>query len=257
MQKLLFPFRRGIIIAGYMTSIYRKEWGYDHWGIDISSYQGYTAGEAQKNNHMIFASGDGEVVWCKYDTPTSSKAKTLGMAIAIRYNDCIAHDGTVKDVVLRYMHCDTTFVKVGDRVEAGQPISVENKIGTNGYHVHVEVDMDVNNPQWTPQVSQGHSGWLLPDKKYWRTDITVNPSLWLWQNDEFVQDPFPEETWNDAWINDVDRALPLVNEPDTWEKDQKIAELEQRIKELEAENAELKDAKKKLQQILELIKKWE
>lgn len=224
MQKLSFPFLRGMIICGYKTSIYKTSWGYEHFGIDISSRQGYSASDIAKNDHTIFASGDGEVVWCQYDAPRTNAAKTLGYAIAIRYNGCVSHDGTVKDLVLRYMHCDTTFVKKGDKVTKGQPISVENKIGTNDYHLHLEMDTDTKYPQYSPQVSKGHSAWLVG------VDTTVNPSEWLWQTEEFRQDPYSFS--NTAWINEVDKVLPQEKSQDLWEMQQEILHMREENKKL-------------------------
>lgn len=248
MQKLIFPFRRGMIIAGYKTAIYKKSWGYDHYGIDISSRQGYDATGVAKNDHVIYASGEGEVVWCQYDTAVKNTAKTLGYAIAILYKDCVAHDGTVKDLVLRYMHSDTTFVKKGDKVHLGDPITVENKVGTTDYHLHLEMDEDTAWPQYTPQVSAGHSGWPKG------VDSTVNPSEWLWQDPEHVQDPY--SFTNTQWINDSDRQLPLATASDSWEKDQLIAEMQKRIRELEKEVEELQIYKRQIQEIQQLVREW-
>lgn len=220
MQKLILPFLRQQIICGYMTEQYKKSWGYDHYGIDLSSRQGYSADRIAKNDHTIFASGDGEVVICEYD----QAKKSLGYAIAIVYKDCIARDGSMLDLVARYMHCDTTFVKKGDKVVKGQPISVENKIGTNDYHLHLEFDTDLKYPRYSPQVASGHTGWLHG------TDTTVNPSLWLWQDNEHVLDPYGFS--NRDWINKCDTDIPIIVSQDQWE-------LEQEIDRLRKENASL------------------
>lgn len=248
-QRLIFPFTSGMILTGYKTAQYKKSWGYPHYGIDISSIQG---GQATKDN-MIRASGDGMVMWCRYDVPTGG-AKSLGWAIAIKYDNCVSRDGTVKSLIVRYMHSqyyidqygaahdgyykDSTGRKVlgekilaGRIVKAGEPIAMEGKVGTADYHVHFEMDTDTNYPEYTPQVSAGHSGW--PQGR----DSTVNPSLWLWQDSEHKTVPYNFS--NKAWINvGIDDNLPFV----PAETASSVAELKAKISALEA-TIKTKDAR--------------
>lgn len=210
-----------MILTGYKTAQYKKSWGYPHYGIDISSIQG---GQTTKDN-MIRASGDGMVMWCRYDVPTGG-AKSLGWAIAIKYDNCISRDGKVSDLIVRYMHSQYYIdqygvthdgyykdsngrrilgekIIAGRIVKAGEPIAMEGKVGTADYHVHFEMDTDTNYPEYTPQVSAGHSGW--PQGR----DSTVNPSLWLWQDSAHKTVPYNFS--NKAWINvGIDDNLPFV-----------------------------------------------
>lgn len=230
-QRLLLPFKRGMIICGYKVAQYAKPksqggHGYPHYGIDISSIQG-----VNQKDHVIRASGEGEVLQCVYDQGTGG-AQSLGWAVAVRYRGCVSHTGECRDLVVRYMHSaklarDGAF-PVGTILHAGDPIAYEGEVGTaGGPHVHFEVDTDVRDKyaNYSPQVSAGHSGWV---KGY---DSTVNPSLWLWQSQDAQQEPY-RTGWSDDWINPVDKSLPVV-------PDENIAELRDRISALEKDKAAL------------------
>lgn len=57
MQKLRLPFKESTMLCGYKTQRYLNAWGYPHYGIDISTYQG-----KKVPDHTIYASGVGTVV---------------------------------------------------------------------------------------------------------------------------------------------------------------------------------------------------
>lgn len=197
-QKLLLPFRRSTIICGYKTTRYKNYWGYAHYGIDISTYQ-----STMQSDHAIRASGDGLVVAAGDDG-------SLGMGIAIRYLKCESRDGQVKNLIARYMHIGRNDLKVnkGDEVSAGDIIAYEGKEGTSDYHLHFELDTDTTWPVYTPQVSSSNH-------TFWRkgTDSTVNPSLWLWQNDQAILDQynFLDHSWIVAGIDDSIPFVPIDN----------------------------------------------
>ena len=197
-QKLLLPFRRSTIICGYKTERYRSHWGYPHYGIDISTYQGTIQAD-----HTIRASGDGLVVAVGNDG-------SLGWGIAIRYLKCESRDGQIKNLIGRYMHINgsTVLVKKGDEVSAGQAIAHEGKEGTSDYHLHLEFDTDTTWPVYTPQVSSANHN-------FWKkgTDSTVNPSLWLWQNDQAILDQynFLDRSWITAGVDDNIPFVPVDN----------------------------------------------
>lgn len=220
-QRLILPYRRAMIIAGYKTEIYRREWGFNHYGIDISSVQG-----VNQKDHTIRASGDGQVVWCKKDEPKAGRS--LGWAVAIRYNGCIGRDGGVSDLIARYMHSPLVYVKQGDYVHLDDPIAVEGMEGTGSYHLHFELDTDCKYPQYSPQVATGHTGW----KK--GTDTTLNPSLWLWVDAGHVQEPY--NFGNRNWINTVDSNLPIAptEKTETERLREQLAAAQHEIAELNA-----------------------
>lgn len=212
-QRLLFPFRKGMIVCGYKTAQYQKSWGYPHYGIDISTYQG-----VMQNDHSIRASGDGTVVAVGNDG-------ALGMGIAIVYKDCIGRDGSVKTFTARYMHMKTVYVSDGQTVKAGQIIAEEGKEGTQDHHLHLELDTDTRWPTYTPQVSAVHSFWRKG------TDSTLNTSLWLWQSEDAQTVPY--NFGNRAWINEgIDTNLPMVPTDDTESLQKRIAELEEKIEKM-------------------------
>lgn len=221
-QRLLLPFRRGMIICGYKTDAYRKAWGYPHYGIDISTYQGVMQGD-----HYIRASGDGTVVKVGNDG-------SLGKGLCVVYLNCIARDGTVKSLTARYMHMSTVYVKQGQVVKAGDILADEGSVGTKEPHLHFELDTDTRTAyaNYSPQVSSAnHSFWV---KGY---DSTVNPSLWLWtQSGVATQEPY-YAGWRPEWITaGVDDHLPSVPEAD---QSARITQLEQLVAEKGARIAEL------------------
>lgn len=206
-QRLIYPFIRGMTICGYKTAQYAKPksqggHGYPHYGVDISSIQGI-----RQPDNFVRASGDGTVVWCvKDDPPNKAVAASLGWALAIRYDDCISHGGTVKSLVVRYMHSAKCYVVAGQKVKAGDVLLLEGKVGTNSEHVHMEMDTDTRQQyaNWTPQVSAGHSGWVKGE------DSTVNPSYWLWQDSRHQQIKYGMAFSDRSWINGEDDNLPFV-----------------------------------------------
>lgn len=190
MQKLRVPFKKSTMVCGYKTQRYLQAWGYQHYGIDISTYQGTTV-----SDHTIYASGEGVVVASGWDSK-------LGGALCIQYNDVYNHQtGKVQNVVARYMHMNKVLVKKGDKVSLDTPIGIEGNQGTTSYHLHMEFDTDCNYPTWTPQVSKGLSFWVRG------TDSTVNPSYILHADENHVLLP---DNWSDGWLNDIDRNIPVI-----------------------------------------------
>ena len=202
-QRLLLPFDRQMIICGYKNSEYLSYWGYPHYGIDISTIQG-----GASDNHTVYASGRGAVVAVGKDT-------RLGYGVCVLYPGCTNGNKTC-DLIARYMHMCKCYVKKGDKVTVSTPIGVEGKEGTVDYHLHLELDTDVNYPRWSPQVRAGLSFW----KK--GTDSTLNPSQWLCQTGNRVQIP---SVFNPAWLNQEDKELPVVSaatEPYSIEQIEKV-----------------------------------
>lgn len=193
MQKLLIPFIDCSMIAGYKTEIYLNEHGYEHYGIDIGTYQGTLF-----ENHNIYGSGNGTVVSAGWDSK-------LGGAICVRYNEVYNHKtGETIDIIARYMHLKKVNVKTGDNVTIETILGEEGKEGTSNYHLHLEFDTDINYPRYTPQVSYGLSYWI--NNKY-TVDSTVNPSEFLYQSNERK---LHDTNWVEGWLNEEDENIPLI-----------------------------------------------
>lgn len=191
-QNLVIPFKKSMMLCGYKNANYKEAWGYPHYGVDISTIQG-GAGD----DHNIYGSGNGTVV-------AVGKDNSLGYGVAILYKDCANRYGTESvDIIARYMHMKSISVKTGDAVTVNTLIGVEGKEGTEDYHLHFEMDTDTKYPTYSPQVSKGHTFW----KK--GTDSTLNPSLWMWQDENHV---LVKPTYNPAWLNDVDKNIPQLVE---------------------------------------------
>jgi hypothetical protein len=189
-QKLIIPFKRAMMLCGYKNANYKDAWGYPHYGVDISSKQG-NAG----TDDNIYGSGVGEVV-------AAGKDNSLGYGVAVLYKDCESRDGTeTVDLIVRYMHMVSIAVAKGDTVTTDTVLGVEGKEGTEDYHLHMELDTDTQYPVYTPQVSKGHTFW----KK--GTDSTLNPSLWMWQDENHV---LVTPTYNPAWLNSEDKDVPTI-----------------------------------------------
>lgn len=188
-QKLKMPFKAQMMLCGYKNGEYEKNWGYPHYGIDVSAY------EAKADNHVL-ASGDGVVV-------AAARDNSLGYGVAILYKDCVSRDGKKADLVARYMHLSAAKVAKHDVVKAGDVIGLEGKEGTGGYHLHLELDTDAVYPTYSPQVSNGHTFWMKG------IDSTVNPSMWLFVGDG---QKIVKPAYNTAWLNPEDMNIPEIKE---------------------------------------------
>lgn len=193
MQKLIMPLKKQMMLCGYKNAQYLKYWGYQHYGIDLSSIQGGAGTDAH-----IYASGDGIVL-------AAGRDSRLGGAIAVLYYDVLNHGtGETMDLTARYMHLTSVSVKAGDKVKAGDVLGVEGKEGTQDYHLHLEFDTDTS-PRyaaWTPQVA---------GSDFWKkgVDSTVNPSHVLHVGEDQV---IAEPAFNEAWLNPEDLVIPKQGE---------------------------------------------
>ena len=188
-QRLIMPFTRQMMLCGYKVRPYREHWGYNHFGIDVSTIQG-GAGE----DHNVYASGEGTVLAAGEDSG-------VGGALVLEYPDCLIRaTGEVCPLVARYFHLASLAVKPGDTVVTGTPLGVEGNAMTTDYHLHLELDRDTEYPLMSPQVAGGSL--ILAG-----IDTTVNPShvLHLGPGQQIVP-----PTYNPAWLNPEDREIPLL-----------------------------------------------
>lgn len=233
-QKLIMPFARQMMLCGYKNAKYRSNWGYDHFGIDVSTIQG-GAGD----DPTVYASGTGKVL-------AAGRDNSLGYGLAVLYPDAYNHKtGKEQSLVARYMHLKSISVKAGDAVYAGKAMGVEGKEGTGDYHLHLEFDTDTAPVYavWSPQVSKGHTFW----KK--GTDSTVNPSFVLYVG---AGQTVAEPTYNPAWLNPEDMALPeLGAQEDTEEMARLKEQLAEERKAREAAQTELADIRAAIRKLAE------
>ena len=198
MQKLILPFKRQMMLAGYKTAQYLSAWGYQHYGVDISTIQG-----AAGSDPKIYGSGQGTVVAAGYDN-------SGGNIVVVIYPACLNHKtGKVQDLVARYMHLASIAVKTGDAVTVNKVLGVEGKTKTTDYHLHIEFDTDTRWPLYSPQVSSADDYMTFAQGNYLRkgTDSTVDPSFIFHQTADRVTVP---PTYNPAWLNQQDKTIPLI-----------------------------------------------
>lgn len=159
-QKLILPINQARITAGYKNANYKKEFGYTHYGIDMT--------DRDRKNLTIWGSGSGEVV----ETGWSNSG---GNVVIVVYKDCLLTSGVVKDLVFRYYHLSSIKVKKGQKITKDTIIGNYGNTGaSSGAHLHLEIDTDTLYPVYTPQISKD-SGVLKRG-----TDSTINPTLCLY-----------------------------------------------------------------------------
>lgn len=156
-QKLILPINDCRITAGYKNANYKKQFGYTHYGVDMT--------DRQKKNTKVYASGDGVVADCGW-------SNSGGNVIAICYPNCEGKNGKWYDITIRYYHLDSIKIKKGQPVNKDTVIAYYGNTGaSSGAHLHIEVDYDGREQyaMYTPQISK-NSGVLKKG-----TDTTLNP----------------------------------------------------------------------------------
>lgn len=158
-QKLILPINKCRVTAGYKNANYRKQFGYTHYGVDLT--------DKQRTDRTIWASGVGEVTHTGW-------SNSGGNVVVVVYRNCELADGRVKDVTIRYYHLDQIHVKVGQKTTKDTKLGLYGNTGASaGAHLHIECDLDVKFPNYTPQIAK-NSGVLKAG-----TDTTINPALVL------------------------------------------------------------------------------
>ena len=159
-QRLILPINKARITSGYKNANYKKQFGYTHYGIDMT--------DKAKTDKTIWGSGVGEITHCGWH-PTG------GNVVVAVYKDCLLPTGNTMDIAMRYYHLDSISVKVGDKITKDSRLGYYGNTGSSsGAHLHIEVDSDVKYPNYTPQTSQSNN--VLKAG----TDSTLNPVNVLW-----------------------------------------------------------------------------
>ena len=162
-QRLILPINKCRITAGYKNSNYAKEFGYTHYGVDMT--------DKDRRDYTVYASGKGKVTHAGFNS-------SGGNAVVIVYRDCELPTGDTRDIVLRYFHLKSIKVKVGQTVTKDTVIGLYGNTGySSGAHLHLEADTDVNYPNYTPQISSRASNSVL---KKGVASTMLNPTQVLW-----------------------------------------------------------------------------
>ena len=146
-QKLILPINKCRITAGYKNANYTREFGYTHYGVDMT--------DKDRRDYTVYASGKGKVTHTGFNS-------SGGNVVVIVYRDCQLTNGDTSDIVLRYFHLKSIKVKVGQNVNKDTIIGLYGNTGySSGAHLHLECDTDVNYPNYTPQIASSSSNSVL------------------------------------------------------------------------------------------------
>lgn len=162
------------------SSAYAVEYGQPHYGADI----------ACANGTPLKGLGNGTVVG-------AGKNDTEGNFVSVRYNSCIpVQNGVAKNVIMRYFHMRGVSVKVGDTVTTSTILGYSGNTGAWAFgknHLHMELDMDTENPNHTPSIPASREGGGL----YSGSDTCANPFDWLYTYSGQFKSRYydSDETW--------------------------------------------------------------
>lgn len=156
-QLLYMPIHNSRITSGYKNSNYKKQFGFNHYGADLT--------DKNRSDYSVYGMGKGTVLAAGKDSKT-------GWTLVIRYNQVALADGTVKDIIIRMWHFDKILVKKGDNITRDTLIAYYGDTGTyaSGKHLHIEIDKDVQYPAYSPSFS-GNTTIIKAG-----TDSTINPT---------------------------------------------------------------------------------
>ena len=94
-QKLILPINKMRVTAGYKNSNYQQQFGFRHYGTDLTS---------TNSDRTVWGSGVGTVLLAGYDN-------VLGNVLVIRYDNCQLTTGATKNLIQRIFHLDRIDVK--------------------------------------------------------------------------------------------------------------------------------------------------
>lgn len=159
-QKLILPINATRVTAGYKNSNYKKQFGYTHYGMDLT--------DQAKSDKTIWGSGKGKITHCGWH-PTG------GNVVVAVYKDCQLTDGTIRDLAIRYFHLDKIYVTAGQAITKDTKLGLYGNTGSSsGAHLHIEIDTDTKYPNYTPQTSKSNE--VLKSG----TDSTIHPAKALY-----------------------------------------------------------------------------
>ena len=161
-QRLILSINDARITAGIYNKNYQKQFGWVHYGLDMTS---------KSNNRTVWASGVGEITHAGWH-------KSGGNVVVAVYKNCELPDGSIKDIAMRYYHLDSIAVKVGQKITKDTKLGVYGNTGTSsGAHLHVETDYDVQYPNYTPQMGKSGNNNVL---RAGNDKTLLHPAKVLW-----------------------------------------------------------------------------
>ena len=149
-QVLIYPMKSCTIAAGFKNTEYAKDPAhrFTHFGMDCDSF-GAT-------NFEVIASGKGTVLGIERNQ------NALGCVVVVKYPKVyIPKTGSVKDLIVRYIHMESIKVISGSTVSAYSVIGIVSDKHKWWNHIHVEIDSDTTHPFHTPQVAESSSSMLI------------------------------------------------------------------------------------------------
>lgn len=137
-QKLVLPFKRNIVSAGFKSPDYLRYYGFNHYGWDMG---------CDESGYNVYGLGEGVVVEAGYD-------RGVGNVLVIRYDNVKLNDGSVTNLICRMYHLKRYNVDAGSRVTKNQIVAEYGNTGAGGWgiHLHIEFDTDTNYPCYAPSV---------------------------------------------------------------------------------------------------------
>ena len=155
-QKLILPINKMRLTAGYKNANYKKQFGYTHYGVDMT--------DKDRQDLTVYGSGNGEVM-------ATGWSDSSGNVLIVKYSECVLKNGQVLDLIIRYYHLGEIFVQKGQKITKDTIIANYGNTGsaTSGAHLHIEIDKDVKYYAYTPQIAK-NNGILKAG-----IDTTLNP----------------------------------------------------------------------------------
>jgi len=190
-QRLILPINECRVTAGYKNELYKKAWGFPHYGVD------YHTGAATPT---IWGLGDGEVAAAGFDS-------LFGGTVVVVYPAVLVHwDGVVRDLVARCFHMKSIAVKAGQRVTKDTRLGIMGNTGHYKFdpHLHIEFDNDILRPCHVPGLAK--DGNIIKRGM----DTTIDPSGVLHVK---VSAPDSQQIVNRGyagWNKEADWRLPVV-----------------------------------------------
>lgn len=159
-QKLILPINKCRITSGYKNANYRRQFGYTHYGVDMT--------DKARKDKTVWGSGIGTITHCGWH-PSG------GNVVVAVYKDCLLPNGKTMDIAMRYYHLEKIYVSKNQKITKDTKLGLYGNTGaSSGAHLHIEVDSDVKYPNYTPQTSKSNE--VLKSG----VDSTLNPVNVLW-----------------------------------------------------------------------------